>query len=224
MMQPPSPTLLISAATTYVGWSEDAEVDRFARRSAFVERILTEVYALIKGETPIPWHTAWVHHVGYWSHFDHEYGASSWPLPATARADELGKFAEERGVLSEQPRVGDLFLLWAPVKQEFVRSGIVLRPGDYGTSMRGTVEQEIETIEASTNREREECGGQILKQLRRLSVEKGDRYVRWPELDVRAERMGAFVVRGCGGLTHEMREACGVAGGIGREAVEETGE
>jgi hypothetical protein len=109
-------------------------------------------------------------------------------------------------VLSEEPREGDLFLLWAPVKQEFVWTGIVLTLGDLATSMRGTLEQEVVAIEASTNQRREECGGLILKQLRRLSVERGDRYVRWADLDVRAERMARCVVRGCERATaQEMR-------------------
>ncbi len=205
MMQPPSRSLLLSAATTYLGWDEDDERKRFARRSAFVERMLLEVHAELTGEKPVPWHTAFVHHVGYWSHFDHVYGASSWPLPATADADEVARFAAERGALSGEPRVGDLFVLWAPVKQKFVRSGIVLRPGDFGMTVRGTPYQEIDVIEANTDEARSEDGQLILKQSRRLSKEMGDRFVRWDEMDVRAERMAAFLVRGaaaCG-------DACG---------------
>jgi len=198
-MIPPSPTLLIAAANSYIGWDEAAEENRFARRSAFVECLLREVHAELEGGTPVPWHTAFVHHVGYWSHYDHFYGASSWPLPATASAAELGAFAAERGVLAKEPREGDLFLLWAPVKQEFVRTGIVLRLGDFGVTFRGTPYQEFVTIEANTNESRDTDGGVTLKQLRRLSPEMGDRFVRWSDLDVRAERMAGFIRRGAEG-------------------------
>lgn len=201
MMIPPSPRLLIAAANTYVGWEQDEEGRRLARRSAFVERVLHEVGASLGGAAPVPWHTAFVSHVGYWSHYDHEYGASSWPLPATASADELGKFAAERGVLTEEPREGDLFLQWADVKKEFVRSGIVLRLGDFALTPRGTPYQNVETIEANTNENRDADGDATLKQVRRVSVAMGDRYIRWSELDVRAERMAGFLVRGAEKVT-----------------------
>jgi hypothetical protein len=196
MMLPPSPTLLIAAANTYIGWNEDSEQQHFARRSALVERVLDEMHVALTDGAPVPWHTAWVNHVGYWAHYDHVYGASSWPLPATASAEELAQFAKERGVLSNEPREGDLFLLWAPVKQQFVRTGIVLRLGPFVTSYRGTRYREIETIEANTNERRDDAGGMVLKQLRRLSSEMGDAFVRWAELDVRAERMAGSILRG----------------------------
>ena len=235
MMQPPSPSLLISAATTYLGWDEDEEQKRFARRSAFVERMMVEMHAELTGQKPVPWHTAFVNHVGYWAHYDHEYGASSWPLPATASADELGMFAVERGVMREEPEEGDVFLLWGTAKQVFVRAGIVLTPGDHAVTIRGTPYQEVVVIEANTNEARSETGGSVLKHTRRLSKETGDRFVRWRELDVRAERMAAFLVRGSAEAERreayrasqgpdERRKAYGVSCGAGREALENGGE
>jgi hypothetical protein len=195
-MLPPSPTLLIAAANTYVGWPDDPESGRLAGRSAFVECLLREVRADLDGATPAPWHTAFVHHVGYWSHFDPVYGASSWPLPATASADELAAFAKGRGLLHEEPEDGDLFVLWAPVQQRFVRTGIVVTAGDFGVTFRGTPYQECLTIEANTNEEQTAEAGSILRRVRRLSADMGDRFIRWTDLDVRAERMAGCIVRG----------------------------
>ena len=206
MMQPPSTTLLLSAATTYIGWSEDDEQKRFAKRSAFVERMLLEVQGELEGGQPVPRHTAFINYVGYWSHYDHVYGASSWPLPATASAHELGEDARARGVLHDEPMVGDVFLLWSSPKQKFVRAGIVLRPGDFAVNVRGTPYQEVEVIEANTNEAHGEDGGLVLKHLRRLSAELGDRFVRWSELDVRAERMAAFLRRGAAAATKREAE------------------
>jgi hypothetical protein len=224
MMQPPSPTLLIAAANTYIGWNEDTEQQHFARRSALVERVLDEMHVTLTDDAPVPWHTAWVNHVGYWAHYDHFYGASSWPLPATASAEELAAFAKERGVLSDEPREGDLFLLWAPVKQQFVRTGIVLRLGDFVTSYRGTLYREIETIEANTNERRDEAGGMVLKQLRRLSSEMGDKFVRWSELDVRAERVAGFIKQGAEAVDRRERVIENVVEAVLEAMVDETPE
>jgi hypothetical protein len=195
-MLPPSPTLLIQAANTYVGWQDDPEDVRIHQRSAFVECLLRQVHADLHGETPVPWHTAFIHHVGYWSHFDTFYGASSWPLPATASADELAAFAEERGVLGEEPAEGDLFVLWSDVRHEYVRTGIIVREGDPGLTARGTPYVECLTIEANIDERRSLSGALILRQWRRLSAEMGDRFIRWPDLDVRAERVAGFLLRG----------------------------
>ena len=196
-MLPPSPTLLIAAANTYVGWQDDPEEVRIHQRSAFVECLLRQVHADLHGETPVPWHTAFIHHAGYWSHYDTVYGASSWPLPATPSPAELARFAAERGVLREEPEDGDIFLLWAPVKQQFVRAGIVLDARDFGQSFHGHAWQECVTIEANTDECCSADGGLILRRVRRLSVEMGDRFIRWSELDVRAERMAGCIRRGC---------------------------
>ncbi len=206
-MLPASPTLLIAAANTYVGWQDDPQEARIRQRSAFVECLLRQVHADLFGETPVPWHTAFIHHVGHWSHFDHLYGASSWPLPATASPDDLARFAAERGVLREEPEDGDLFLLWAPVKQRFVRTGIVVDARDFGQSFHGHAYQECVTIEANTDETCAANGDAILRRVRRLSVEMGDRFIRWSDLDVRAERMAGFVRRGCERADEDERAA-----------------
>jgi hypothetical protein len=195
-MLPPSPTLLIAAANTYVGWQDDPADARVNQRSAFVECLLHQVRADLDGDTPVPWHTAFVHHVGYWSHYDTAWGASSWPLPATPSANELAAFAEERSVLFEEPSEGDLFVLWSRVTYEFVRTGIVVQLGDLGVTARGTPYRECLTIEANIDERRSLDGALILRQLRRLSGEVGDRFIRWADVDVRAERVAGCLLRG----------------------------
>ena len=55
------------------------------------------------------WSAAFVHHVGYWSHFDHRLGASVWPLPATQSCAELAAFAASNFVLAaDAPQPGDV--------------------------------------------------------------------------------------------------------------------
>ena len=196
MMLPPSPTLLIAAANTYVGWQDDQQAVRIHQRSAFVECLLRQVRADLDGDTPVPWHTAFVHHVGYWSHYDTTWGASSWPLPATPSANELAAFAGERSMLCEEPSEGDLFVLWSRVTHEFVRTGIIVQLGDPGLTARGTPYRECLTIEANIDERRSLDGALILRQWRRLSGEMGDRFIRWADVDVRAERVAGFLLRG----------------------------
>jgi hypothetical protein len=87
-------------------------------------------------------------------------------------------------------------LLWSPVREQFVRAGILLSPGDFGVTMRGVPYQECLTIETNTNERRTAEGDSILRRSRRLSAGAGDRFIRWHEVDVRAERMAGFLVRG----------------------------
>jgi hypothetical protein len=162
MMQAPSPTLLIAAANTYIGWNEDTEQQHFARRSALVERVLDEMHVALSDG--------------------------------------------------------------APVKQQFVRTGIVLRLGDFVTSYRGTRYREIETIEANTNERRDEEGGMVLKQLRRLSSEMGDKFVRWAELDVRAERVAGFIKQGAAAGERRERVIENVVEAVLEAMVDETPE
>jgi hypothetical protein len=112
--------------------------------------MLRAVHADLSGETPVPWHTAFVHHVGYWCHFDDFYRCLE--LASAGDGERgLAAFAEERGVLREAPEDGDLFLVWSPVRKQFVRTGIVLKPEDLGVSIRGVPYQECITIEANTD-------------------------------------------------------------------------
>src|SRR5438874_13430567 len=130
IMPPLSPTLLVAAATNFLGLG--AEADHAPGR--MVETFLHEV-----GADPFePWDTAFVHHVGYWAHFDHSVDCSTWPLPRTGRANELAAFADERDVLRAEPSVGDVFLMWSPPIRAFSRAGIIVGIGARGRLGDGT--------------------------------------------------------------------------------------
>ena len=128
-----------------------------------------------------PWCAALVHHVGYWSHYDNASQQSTWPLPATASCFELGEFARERGILLEEPAVGDVFLLRSRELKRFAHTGVVvgLLPwsgsGESGSYM-------CTTVEGNTNADGSRNGNTTLRKTRRFSIANGDRFVRWANL------------------------------------------
>ncbi len=170
-MIPLSPALLIATANAFVGMVEERD-EGSARRAP----------------TRAPWHTAFVQHVGYWSHYDQQFLRSSWPLLRTADCNELAAFALEQQVLASQPMTGDVFLLWSPRTLRFVRTGIVVSVEDEGRSRGNAPWYECHTIEGDTDQSMAQYGGMTLRHLRRLSAASGDRFVRWTALDGREER------------------------------------
>ena len=176
---PLSPSHLIVVAESHVGYGEDHPG---RSRGRLVHGWLKQVGVAEGAARDMAWDTAFVHHVGYWSHFDRECLRSSWPLPLTASCAELAKFAEEEGVLAENPVEGDLFLLWSPAKKAFVRTGIVIQIEGKGYHWNQAPWYECTTIEGDTNRWRAARGGRTLLQHRVLSAENQDRFVRWTAL------------------------------------------
>jgi len=163
--RPLSPAFLITFA--------QALVDDAARQS-----ISSDV-------TESVWSSAgFVHHAGYWSHFDHRTGTSVWPLPSTASCTELAAFADEEGILlADAPEAGDVYLLWSPSKNRFARAGIVIgrvRPLSYPSGRTGF---ECLTIDACTTRSGSLRGPHTAIVQRALSPDVGDRVIRWPMLD-----------------------------------------
>jgi hypothetical protein len=51
----------------------------------------------------VPRDLAFVHEVGYWSHFDTRSSSSNWPLPEAATVEELAQYAGTSGALREAP-------------------------------------------------------------------------------------------------------------------------
>lgn len=176
---PPTPGLLIAAANALVGFGEDHPG---RSRGQLVHRFLQQVGVREGAAANVPWHTAFAHHVGYWSHYDQRSLRSSWPLPLSASCAELAAFAEREGVLAHHPVQGDLFLLWAPPKRAFVRTGIIVQVGDDGHYTDGDPYHQCITIEGDTNPVRAPRGGRTVRLLRVLSAERGDRFVRWTAL------------------------------------------
>jgi hypothetical protein len=175
-MNPLSPSLLIAAAGALL--ESTRTPDRTAR--------LAEQFLMDVGERgPRNWSAAFVHHAGFWSHFDHAVGRSIWPLPATADADELGAFARFRNVLSSRrPRSGDVFLLWSATRRRFVHAGIVLIAEHFGPQCSMPPRYACHTIEGNVTPDGGLGGDRLARVQRILSPLHGDRTIRWDALGV----------------------------------------
>lgn len=175
MRIPLSSARLIACASGFIGLAEEGD-----NRGQMIERFLAEV----RQPPGMPWCAAFVHHVGYWSHYDHVMGIGSWPLPATASCWELGEYARTRGILKKDPREGDVFLAWNKDLKRFAHTGIVVaveRSIPFGED----VVHHCITIEGNTNKAGEREGRYTLQRNRRLSTLNGDRVIRWMDLEAR---------------------------------------
>lgn len=133
------------------------------------------------------WSAAFVHHTGYWSHFDYRAGTSVWPLPETGSCTELAAFAAEHFVLAaDEPDPGDIYLLWSPAKKRFMRAGIVLSRSRRFRYPSGRRHYECLTIDGDTTRDGSLRGGVTAIVQRVLSPSSGDRFIRWPLLEITA--------------------------------------
>jgi hypothetical protein len=131
------------------------------------------------------WSATFVHHAGYWSHFDYRMGTSAWPLPATSNCTELAAFAAQHLVLAaDAPEAGDVYLLWSPAKRMFVRAGIVLSRSRRLRYPSGRRYYECLTIDGDTADDGAVRGGRTAVVQRVLSPSKGDRLIRWPLIEL----------------------------------------
>jgi hypothetical protein len=181
-MIPPSPILLIGAANAFVALGENR---RGPPREGLVDALLREVGAPRDKWSRPRWDAALVHHAGYWSHFDPRGRVSSWPLPPIVTCCTLRAFAQKQRVICRDPSPGDLFLLWSPAKRTCVRTGVVVSVEGRGQFTSGREWVECVVIEGCTDPERTLGGSSTLRHLRKFCVSRGDRFVRWTELDVR---------------------------------------
>ena len=172
-MKPLTPEMVIAVASAFVGLREQGGNNR----GLLIEMFLGGVKQL-PGK---PWCAAFVHHVGYWSHFDHAAGRSSWPLPPTASCYVLGEFALRRGVLLKEPMPGDVFLQYNSILRRFAHTGIVARVVAERLTA-GEKWYECQTIEGNTNGDGARDGDGVFCKPRRLYPALGDRFVRWVEL------------------------------------------
>lgn len=182
MPRPLLPALLLSSALAF---TDDSPVDEAETNTpaALVRRFLLAAHEQTDGASLGPddggWSAAFVHYVGYWSHYDYRLRRSAWPLPPTASSNALAAFANEHGVLSTQwtPEPGDIYLQWSPSRRLFRRAGIVLarihsvRAGD-------EYRHECHTIDGDTNRAGALRGPHTAIVRRRLSSGR-DALIRW---------------------------------------------
>lgn len=172
-----SPVCLLAAASTMMGLAQHNQPD--------AELMLREV-----GQPAGPvWDTAFVHHAGYWSHYEHGESRSAWPLPVTNDANAWARFAEHRGVLLDgAPRAGDVFLQWSRKWKRFVHVGIVAAYRNVtGVLPNGASYMECDTIEGNVDVKGHFPRAGIHRHTRKLVTEKGDRVIRWADLDEPAE-------------------------------------
>lgn len=173
-----SPVLLVAAASAMLGLTRHGGAD--------AELMLREVGQPAGDD----WDTAFVHHVGYWSHYDHETLRSDWPLPVTNDCNVWARFAEEHGaLLAGLPRGGDLFLEWSVKRKRFVHTGIVAGFSEStGILPNGVAYVECQTIEGNVNALGRYPGAGIYRQRRKVVTARGDRFIRWSQLDVEPEQ------------------------------------
>ena len=176
-MIPLTPGFLIAAASSFDGLHEEGGNNRGLMIEKFLRAAGVEA-----GE---PWCAAFVHHVGYWSHFDAAAMKSSWPLPATGSCWYLGEFAKRNQVLLEEPREGDVFLLFKPTLGRFAHAGIVARIREAGETPAGHPWFDCHTIEGNSNEQGSREATSVVRIVRRFYPAHGDRFIRWPDLDRR---------------------------------------
>jgi hypothetical protein len=175
-----STTHLITAAMPMVGLTHDVDTPH---------RLIEEFQRGMGEPTDGGWSIAFVQYAGYAGHFCPVMRASSWPLPRTGNAQRLAEFATEVGVLSEgEPHAGEIFLTWSPARRIFIRGGIVLDAGEPRAYPSGTAYHPCLTIEGDTDSAGMPRGHGVYLVRRNVSVDQGDRMVRWFDLDASGER------------------------------------
>lgn len=175
---PLTPALLLTAAHSFAGIRDD--------RGPGGPGTLSDCFLRETGISPerrrwYPWHTAFVFHCGWWSHYDARARTSSWPLPPTANVRKLARFAEAQDALREAPVPGDLFLFCGAMSGKFLRAGVV-------ASVDERVQRGLETvwrcttIEGDTDAMMRHSGGEVLRHAREFSAVRGDRFIRWTSI------------------------------------------
>lgn len=164
-----APALLVATAGAFVGFAEEGGNNK----GQVVERMLRDVSQL-PGQ---PWCAAFVHHVGYWSQYQHATGTSSWPLPPTASCYELGEYARRNGALVDYPCGGDVFLLWSAGLKRFAHTGVIV-----SVDRSATGEFFCTTIEGNTDAGGSREGDAVMLKRRSFVPARGDRFIRWLRL------------------------------------------
>ena len=173
--RPLAPVRLLSAANAIVGLVEQ-------RRWRWP----------IELDERVPRDLAFVHEVGYWSHFDSRSSSSNWPLPEAASVEELAQYAGTSGALREAPLEGDIFLWWSPSKRRFIKTGIVTQVERYAKAEFGLGFWVCRTIEVETRARGRGLPVARLRANRDVSPEMGHRFIRWTSLDGREERQAVI--------------------------------
>jgi hypothetical protein len=182
------PQLLIAAATAFIGLGERGGD---AAPEALIDHLWDHA-----GRTGEPeWDAAFVQHCGYWSHFDHRSGHSTWPVIAAATANDLAEFGRASGVLHDAPHDGDIFVQYSPFAHRFGRAGIIAHVVGQRTFRASPPVFDVLSIEGDTGAHGELGGACILRVARQVSAAHGDRFLRWVDLDPAVARPGVACER-----------------------------
>lgn len=136
-----------------------------------------------------------IHLLGWWAHYDHEYRLSSWPVPHVGSPELLEEFAGVNGVLVKEPNAGDIY----------IAAGRNQRPSQVGIVTTVQLAAPIPGLPAAAtcHTARGVRSGGVAENLgpisivfgeRCLTTLRGDRFIRWADLDWRhilAKRVAA---------------------------------
>jgi hypothetical protein len=175
-------TVFVAVAGAFVGLGEETDLSN-ARPGQVVELFIRHLEQ--PADQPLgDWSTAFVNHVGYWSHYDQIAKRSTWPLPPLATCEQLLACATQRtmvGAVDVEPRFGDIFVQPAQ-HQAYVRAGIVIdvtaRGSQYDT---GKPHFDCTVIEGNSREDGHVGGPRVVRITRRLCPSLGDRFVRWAD-------------------------------------------
>lgn len=177
-MLPLSPIRLVSAANAFLTLGAEPG----AAQGRMVNTFLSEIGQPPNGR----WDLAFLHHVGYWSHYDFEAKRSSWPIPVSSAPEDLVLFAKQRRIDPDEPEFGDIALVSGAGKGSYARVGIVIATHGAGKFMDGKTFTSCTVLEANAGAAGRPGGADIMYVRRSLCHDRGDRYVRWVDLDARA--------------------------------------
>ena len=169
--------LFLAAATAFASVDELPGIDCDA------------LIAMFRRELGLPadsaWDAAFVQHVGYCSHYDHQLGASTWPVPRSTSADDLWLAGIDLDLLREDPEPGDIFIVWSEPCGRFVRTGIVAAVVERRVESKARSYYECVTLEGDLNEDADGRGSLVRCVRRCLSADSGDCFIRWADRDVR---------------------------------------
>lgn len=177
-MIPLTPCLVTQAATVLLKIRDEGP-----RRGSIIEAMLDSVGLPADAN----WAAAFVQFVGYWTHFEHEARASSWPFPMAGTFTQLLQLARRRAVVVDTPRVGDVAVICDRRTHSYEQGGFVVEVRDEGRlGGHGPSYFDCITIEGNTDLQGARDGARVSRVPRRIIDAAGDCLIRWADLEARA--------------------------------------
>lgn len=127
-----------------------------------------------------------IHLLGFWAHYDLKYRLSSWPIPHMASAELLEEFAEQEGVLVNAPDVGDIYIAAARngrLSQVGIVTTVQLAVPFPGLPAAVTCHT-ARGVPLQSGVPKQDSLSIVLGK-RCLTTTRGDRFIRWADLDWR---------------------------------------